>query len=135
MILSPKKTKFSKSQKGPLGGIETNSLLTFGFYGLQTVESGRITARQIEATRKSVNRRIKKVGKLWINIFPDLPVSSKPTEVRMGKGKGSVDYWCAKVRAGKILFEIGSEVSPALAREALEMGANKLPVKTKFIQK
>nr|YP_009004111.1 ribosomal protein L16 [Tsukubamonas globosa]BAO51953.1 ribosomal protein L16 [Tsukubamonas globosa] len=134
MLLSPKKRVFQKSHKGPIGGISCTSHINFGKYALVAETSGRITARQIEAARKTINRRIKKIGKLWIRIFPDLPVSSKPNEVRMGKGKGSVDYWVCKVKAGRVLFEL-SDVAFDIARASLLMGSNKLPITTKFITK
>lgn len=132
MLLSPKKRIYQKSHKGSIGGINCTTQLNFGKYALVAEQSGRITSRQIEAARKTINRRIKKIGKLWIRIFPDLPVSSKPNEVRMGKGKGSVDYWVCKVKAGRVLFEL-SDVAIDIARTSLLMGSNKLPVTTKFI--
>ncbi len=132
-MFQPKRTKFFKQRKGSLGGIENRSTnVAFGIFGLVSEESGRITSRQIEASRKTIKRRLKRLGSLWIRIFPDIPVTSKPTEVRMGKGKGSIDYWCCKVETGKILFEL-SGVSLELAREAFKLASDKLPVRTKFV--
>lgn len=132
-MLQPKRTKFRKAHKGRLKGVATSgTTLTFGAYGLKAVQPGRITARQIEATRRAVTRHIKRAGRVWIRIFPDVPVSKKPTEVRMGKGKGSPEYWMVRVQPGKIMFELDG-VPLELAREAFDRGAAKLPIKTKFI--
>lgn len=133
-MLSPKKTKYKKYQKGTIKGIETRvTKLAFGTYGLQSTDCGRITARQIESARKAIIRQVKKTGKLWIRIFPDIPVTAKPAEVRMGKGKGYVEYWAARVKPGRILFEIEG-VPTEIAEQALKYGASKLPVRTKFIK-
>lgn len=136
MILFPKKTKYKKAQKGRITGFASNgSTIAFGSYGLKAIEPCRLTARQIEAARKAIIRKIKKIGKLWIRVFPDIPVTSKPAEVRMGKGKGAVSYWMVRIKPGKILFEISKEVSQTLAKEALTYGASKLPTKTIFMTK
>ncbi|WP_169546173.1 50S ribosomal protein L16 [Sneathiella aquimaris] len=132
-MLQPKRTKFRKAHKGRLKGVATSgTTLNFGAYGLKALEPGRITARQIEATRRAVTRHIKRSGRVWIRIFPDVPVSKKPTEVRMGKGKGSPEYWMVRIQPGKVMFELDG-VPLELAREAFERGAAKLPIKTKFI--
>lgn len=132
-MLQPKRTKFRKMFKGRIHGqAKGGSTLTFGTYGLKTIEPERITARQIEAARRAMTRHMKRQGRVWIRIFPDLPVTSKPTEVRMGKGKGSVDFWAAKVKPGRILFEIDG-VDEVTAREALRLAAMKLPVKTRTV--
>lgn len=132
-MLQPKRTKFRKYHKGRIKGLaKGGSALNFGSFGLKALEPERITSRQIEATRRAITRRMRRAGRVWIRIFPDVAVSKKPTEVRMGKGKGSVDHWAAKVRPGRILFEIDG-VSEAVAREALELGAAKLPVKCKIV--
>lgn len=132
-MLQPKRTKFRKAHKGRLKGVATSGTsLNFGAYGLKAVEPGRVTARQIEATRRAITRHIKRAGRVWIRIFPDVPVSKKPTEVRMGKGKGSPEYWMVRIQPGKVMFELDG-VPMELAKEAFERGAAKLPVKTKFI--
>ena len=114
-------------------GVATSGTsLNFGAYGLKAIEPGRITARQIEATRRAITRHIKRAGRVWIRIFPDIPVSKKPAEVRMGKGKGSPEYWMVRIQPGKVMFELDG-VPAELAREAFERGAAKLPIKTKFI--
>lgn len=134
-MLSPKKTKYRKAQKGRIGGIQSKGgILHFGTYGLVALEPSRITASQIEACRIAISRKMRRVGKLWISIFPDIPVTAKPAEVRMGKGKGNVEYWMCRVQAGKVLFEIDG-VPPELAKTALEAGAAKLPVQTKYLTK
>lgn len=134
-MLSPKRTKYRKYQKGRIRGEEHRATkITFGEYAIVALEPVRMTARQIEAARKAINRRVKKIGKLWIKVFPDIPVTSKPTEVRMGKGKGAVDHWVCRVKPGKVLFELGG-VSLDLAKEALRAGSAKLPIKTGFIKK
>lgn len=134
-MLQPKRTKFRKQFKGRIkGNAKGGSSLTFGAYGLKALEPERVTSRQIEATRRAITRHMKRVGKVWIRIFPDVPVSSKPTEVRMGKGKGSPDYWACKVKPGRIMFEIDG-VSEEIAREALALGAAKLPIKTKIVKR
>lgn len=133
--MHPKRRKFLKSRKGSLGFIENRATgLSFGDFGLYSLDSGRITSKQIESARKTIKRKLKRAGTLWIRIFPDIPVTSKPAEVRMGKGKGSIDYWCAKIGAGKVLFEL-SGVSSSMAKEAFLVAADKLPVKTEFLQK
>lgn len=132
-MLSPKKTKYRKAHKGRIhGNAKGGSALNFGQYGLKALEPERITARQIEAARRSISRYVKRVGRLWIRVFPDVPVSKKPAEVRMGSGKGSVEYWAARVKPGRILFEIDG-VSEEIAREAFDRAAAKLPIKTKFV--
>lgn len=134
-MLSPKRTKFRKAFKGRIhGDAGSGASLSFGSYGLKALEPERITARQIEAARRTISRRVKRVGKLWIRIFPDTPVTSKPAEVRMGKGKGSVEFWVAKVKPGRILFEIDG-VPQEMAREAFALAAAKLPIKTKFVSR
>ncbi|PID57975.1 MAG: 50S ribosomal protein L16 [Gammaproteobacteria bacterium] len=132
-MLQPKKTKFRKQHKGRNRGLATNgNEVSFGEYGLKCTTRGRVTARQIEAGRRAINRHIKRGGKVWIRIFPDVPVTSKPLEVRQGKGKGNVEYWAAKVQPGTVLFEMEG-VSEQLAREAFTLAAAKLPVKTVFV--
>ncbi len=134
-MLSPKRTKYRKAFKGKIHGqAKGGYTLTFGSYGLKALEPERVTARQIEATRRAVTRFMKRQGKVWIRVFPDLPVTSKPIEVRMGKGKGSVDYWAARVKPGRILFEIDG-VSEEVAMEALRLGAAKLPIKCKIVKR
>ena len=134
-MLQPKRTKFRKQHKGRIHGTaKGGTRLTFGAYGIKAQEPERITARQIEAARRAITRHMKRAGRVWIRIFPDVPVSSKPTEVRMGKGKGSPDYWAARVKPGRIMFEIDG-VSEEVAREALRLGGRKLPIKTRFVQR
>ncbi|AFR26497.1 50S ribosomal protein L16 [Bartonella quintana] len=134
-MLQPKRTRFRKQFKGRIHGVSKGGTdLNFGAYGLKAVEPERITARQIEAARRAITRYMKRSGRVWIRIFPDLPVTSKPTEVRMGKGKGGVEYWAARVAPGRIIFEIDG-VLEDVAREALRLGAAKLPIKTRFIQR
>ena len=132
-MLQPKRTKFRKAHKGRIHGLaKGGTALNFGEFGLKAMEPERITSRQIEATRRAITRHMKRAGRVWIRIFPDLPVSKKPTEVRMGKGKGSPEYWVAKVKPGRIMFEI-TGVPETVAREALALGAAKLPIKTKIV--
>jgi large subunit ribosomal protein L16 len=132
-MLQPKRTKFRKAMKGRIKGTaKGGTTLNFGSHGLKAVEPERITARQIEAARRAITRHMKRAGRVWIRVFPDLPVSSKPAEVRMGKGKGSPDYWAARVHPGRIMFELDG-VSDELAREALKLGAAKLPIKTRIV--
>ena len=132
-MLQPKKTKFRKAFKGRIhGDAKGGTTLNFGSYGLKTIEPERITARQIEAARRAITRHIKRQGRLWIRVFPDVPVSKKPAEVRQGKGKGSIEYWAARVKPGRILFELDG-VSGTVAAGALERAAMKLPVKTKVV--
>jgi len=134
-MLQPKRTKYRKAFKGRItGNSKGGYTLAFGSFGLKALEPERVTARQIEATRRAVTREMKRQGKVWIRIFPDTPVSAKPIEVRMGKGKGSVDRWVARVAPGRILFEIDG-VPDAVALEALRLGAAKLPIKTKIIKR
>ncbi len=132
-MLSPKKVKFRKQQKGRTRGLATRgSKLSFGEYGLQAVECGRITSKQIEAARIAMTRHVKRGGKMWIRIFPDKPFTKKPAEVRMGKGKGSPEGWEAVILPGRILYEMEG-VSRSLAREALRLASQKLPIKTRFV--
>jgi large subunit ribosomal protein L16 len=132
-MLSPKRTKFRKQFKGRIHGeAKGGSDLNFGSFGLKAIEPDRINARQIEAARRAMTRHMKRQGRVWIRIFPDLPVTAKPIEVRMGKGKGSVDRWTAKVKPGRIMFEIDG-VTEVVAREALRLAAMKLPVKTRTV--
>lgn len=134
-MLQPKRTKFRKAFKGRIhGNAKGGTELNFGAFGLKAMEPERITARQIEAARRAITRHIRRQGRLWIRIFPDLPVSSKPAEVRMGSGKGSPEFWVARVKPGRILFEIDG-VSVVTAREALTLAAAKLPIKTRFIER
>ncbi len=134
-MLQPKRTKFRKQFKGRIRGTaKGGSSLNFGNYGLKAIDPERVTARQIEAARRAITRQMKRQGRVWIRIFPDLPVTSKPTEVRMGKGKGSVEYWAARVHPGRIMFEIDG-VTDDVAREALRLGAAKLPVRTRIVQR
>ena len=134
-MLQPKRTKFRKAHKGRIhGDAKGGTALNFGAYGLKALEPERITARQIEAARRAITRQMKRAGRVWIRIFPDVPVTSKPTEVRMGKGKGGVDYWAARVAPGRVMFELDG-VPEDVAREALRLGAAKLPIKTRFIQR
>jgi large subunit ribosomal protein L16 len=132
-MLQPKRTKYRKMHKGRIkGAAKGGSSLNFGSYGLKAQAPSRVTARQIEAARRAMTRHMKRTGRVWIRIFPDVPVTKKPTEVRMGKGKGAVEFWCAKVKPGRIMFEIDG-VPDAIAREALRLGAAKLPVSTKIV--
>lgn len=132
-MLQPKRTKFRKMHKGRIKGTAKGGFaLNFGSYGLKAQEPARVTARQIEAARRAMTRQMKRAGRVWIRIFPDVPVSKKPTEVRMGKGKGTPEFWAAKVKPGRIMFEIDG-VTDGVAREALRLAAAKLPMKTKVI--
>ena len=132
-MLSPKKTKYRKQFKGRIHGLtKGGSALNFGSFGLKALEPERITARQIEAARRAITRHIKRQGRLWIRIFPDIPVSSKPAEVRMGSGKGAPEFWVARVKPGRILFELDGVPGP-LARVAFERAMEKLPIKTKVV--
>ena len=134
-MLSPKRTKFRKAHKGRVhGNAKGGTSLNFGTYGLKAMQPGRITARQIEASRRALTRHIKRVGKVWIRIFPDVPVSSKPAEVRMGKGKGSPEYWMCRVKPGRVMFELDG-VESGIAREALTLAAAKMPIRCKVIQR
>ena len=132
-MLQPKRTKFRKAHKGRIHGVAKGGVeLAFGQFGLKAQEPERVTARQIEAARRAITREMKRQGRVWIRVFPDLPVSKKPTEVRMGKGKGSVEFWAARVKPGRILFEVDG-VPEETAREALRLGAMKLPITTRVI--
>lgn len=132
-MLLPKRTKFRKVQKGRNRGLaQTGSKVSFGEYGLKATERGRLTSRQIESARRAMTRHIKRGGKIWIRVFPDKPITSKPLEVRMGKGKGSVEYWVAQIQPGRVLYEVQG-VSEELAREAFSLAAAKLPFKTQFV--
>ncbi|XWN33960.1 MAG: 50S ribosomal protein L16 [Devosia sp.] len=134
-MLQPKRTKFRKQHKGRIHGVAKGGTdLNFGAYGLKALEPERVTARQIEAARRAMTRYMKRQGRVWIRIFPDVPVSKKPTEVRMGKGKGSVEYWAARVHPGRIMFEVDG-VSEEIAREAFRLAGAKLPIKTRFVQR
>src|SRR5438876_6133686 len=134
-MLQPKRTKYRKAFKGRIHGTATSAAeLTYGSFGLRALEPNRVTAREIEAARRAITREMKRAGRVWIRVFPDLTVTSKPTEVRMGKGKGAVDYWAARVKPGRIMFEIDG-VNEETAREALRLGAAKLSVKTRFVQR
>ena len=132
-MLQPKRTKFRKMFKGKNRGLaQAGNKVSFGEYGLKATERGRVSARQIEAARRAMTRKVKRTGKIWIRVFPDTPISSKPLEVRMGKGKGNVDYWCAKVQPGTMLYEMEG-VPEEVAREAFRLAANKLAIKTTFV--
>jgi len=132
-MLQPKRTKYRKAHKGRIKGAATSAAtLNFGTYGLKAQEPARVTARQIEAARRAMTRQMKRAGRVWIRLFPDVPVSKKPTEVRMGKGKGTPEFWVARVKPGRILFEIDG-VTEQVARESLRLGAAKLPIKTRFV--
>jgi large subunit ribosomal protein L16 len=132
-MLQPKRTKFRKQHKGRIHGASKGATqLNFGAYGLKAVEPGRVSARQIEAARRAITRHMKRVGKLWIRVFPDVPISSKPAEVRMGSGKGAPEWWAARVKPGRIMFELDG-VSRQVAEEAFELAAAKLSITTKFV--
>ncbi|HMM15326.1 MAG TPA: 50S ribosomal protein L16 [Parvibaculum sp.] len=132
-MLQPKRTKFRKAHKGRIhGNAKGGTNLDFGAFGLKAQEPARVTARQIEAARRAITRHMKRAGRVWIRIFPDVPVSKKPTEVRMGKGKGSPEFWAARVKPGRIMFELDG-VPLDVAEEALRLGAAKLPIKTRFV--
>src|ERR1700732_5187806 len=134
-MLAPKRSKHRQAHKGPVHGLaKGGTTLNFGAFGMKAVDPGRITARQIEAARRTITRHIKRVGRVWIRIFPDVPVSSKPAEVRMGSGKGAPDHWVARVKPGRIMFELDG-VSEEIARSALTVGAAKLTIKARFIQR
>jgi large subunit ribosomal protein L16 len=134
-MLQPKRTKFRKQFKGRNRGLaSTGSKVSFGEFGLKAVERGRITARQIEAARRAMTRHVKRGGKIWIRVFPDVPVSKKPLEVRMGKGKGNVEYWVCKIQPGRVLYEMEG-VNEDIAREAFRLAAAKLPFKTTFVSR
>ncbi len=134
-MLSPKRTKYRKAFKGRIHGVaKGGTALNFGAYGLKAVEPGRITARQIEAARRAISRHIRRVGRVWIRVFPDVPVSTKPAEVRMGSGKGSPEYWVCRVKPGRIMFELDG-VPADTAKVAFELAAAKLPIGTRFVQR
>ncbi len=134
-MLLPKKTKYRKAFKGRIhGDAKGGFLLNFGSFGLKALDPNRVTSRQIEAARRTITRHIKRVGKLWIRIFPDVPVSKKPADVRMGSGKGSVEFWACRVKPGRIMFELDG-VPEEVARDAFEKASAKLPLKTKFIKR
>src|SRR5208282_3007698 len=129
-MLQPKRTKYRKAHKGRVKGLASaGTSLNFGAYGLKAVEPGRVTARQIEAARRAITRHIKRVGRVWIRIFPDVPVSKKPAEVRMGSGKGTPEFWCVRVHPGRIMFEMDG-VPRAIANEAMTLASAKLPIRT-----
>lgn len=132
-MLFPKKTKYNKAHKGRARGTSKN-VLSFGEFGLRVKLPGRIKANQIESARKAIRKSIKRTGKLWIRVFPDIPVTKKPAEVRMGKGKGSVDHWVARVKKNQMLFEL-TGVNPKQAKKAFKLAADKLPLKTEFLEK
>ena len=134
-MLSPKKTKFRKAHKGRIhGNAKGGTVLNFGSYGMKALQPNRITARQIEAARRAITRQIKRQGRVWIRVFPDVPVSKKPTEVRMGKGKGPPEFWACRIKPGRVMFELDG-VSESLAKEAFELASAKLPLKTRFISR
>jgi|TARA_B100000745_G_scaffold296722_1_gene242573 large subunit ribosomal protein L16 len=134
-MLSPKKTKFRKAHKGRIhGNAKGGTVLNFGSYGMKALQPNRITARQIEAARRAITRHIKRQGRVWIRVFPDVPVSKKPVEVRMGKGKGTPEFWACRIKPGRVMFELDG-VSESLAKEAFELASAKLPLKTRFISR
>jgi large subunit ribosomal protein L16 len=134
-MMSPKRTKFRKAHKGRIHGLaKGGTTLNFGSHGLKAVEPERLTARQIEAARRAITRHMKRAGRVWIRIFPDVPVSSKPAEVRMGSGKGSPEFWVARVKPGRVMFELDG-VTDQVAKEALLLGAAKLPIKTRIVKR
>jgi large subunit ribosomal protein L16 len=134
-MLQPSRTKFRKQHKGRIKGVATSgATLSFGQFGLKAMEPDRVTARQIEAARRAMTRHMKRAGRVWIRIFPDVPVSKKPLEVRMGSGKGAPEYWVVRIKPGRILFEIDG-VATTVAKEALGLAAAKLPIKTRFVER
>ena len=134
-MLQPKRTKYRKQFKGRVhGNAKGGSTLNFGNFGMKAVTPGRITARQIEAARRAITRHMKRAGKVWIRVFPDVPVTGKPAEVRMGKGKGSPEYWMCRIKPGRVMFELDG-VDEDVAREAFALASAKLPVQTRFIQR
>ena len=134
-MLQPMRTKFRKAHKGRIKGVATSATdLSFGQFGLKAMEPERVTARQIEAARRALTRHMKRSGQVWIRVFPDVPVSKKPLEVRMGSGKGAPELWVARVKPGRVIFEVDG-VSVQIAREALTLAAAKLPIKTRFVQR
>jgi len=134
-MFSPQRTKFRKQFKGRIhGNSKSNFTLTYGSFGLKAMQPERVTSRQIESARKAITRHLKRAGKMWIRIFPDVPVSKKPAEVRMGKGKGNNEYWACRVKPGRIMFEIDG-VNIEEARKAMSLAAAKLPIKCKFVER
>jgi large subunit ribosomal protein L16 len=134
-MLQPSRTKFRKQHKGRIKGVATSgATLSFGQFGLKAMEPDRLTARQIEAARRALTRHMKRAGRVWIRVFPDVPVSKKPLEVRMGSGKGAPEYWVVRIKPGRILFEIDG-VATTIAKEALTLAAAKLPIKTRFVER
>ena len=134
-MLQPARTKYRKAHKGRIHGVAgRGEILNFGAYGLKAIQAERVISKQIEAARVALTRHMKRSGKVWLRIFPNIPVSKKPTEVRMGKGKGSPEFWVCRVKPGRILFEVDG-VSETVAREALRKASNKLPIKTKFVKR
>ena len=134
-MLQPKRTKYRKTFQGRISGAAKGGLnLDFGSFGLKAMEPDRLTARQIEAARRAITRHMKRAGRVWIRVFPDVPVSKKPAEVRMGSGKGAPEFWAARVKPGRVLFELEG-VTPQVAREALALAAAKLPIKTRFVSR
>jgi len=134
-MLAPKRTKYRKQHKGRIHGYAMRgSSISFGAYGLKAQEAGRLTARQIEAARRAITRHMKRAGKIWIRVFPDVPVSAKPAEVRMGKGKGTPEFWMCRVKSGRIMFEADG-IPAAVAKEAFELASAKLPIKTRFVSR
>ena len=134
-MMQPKKTKFRKAHKGRIHGVASSgATLSFGQFGLKALEPERVTARQIEAARRALTRHMKRAGRVWIRVFPDVPVSKKPIEVRMGKGKGTPELWVVRIKPGKILFEVDG-IPQGVAKEALTLAAAKLPIKTRFIER
>ena len=134
-MLQPSRTKFRKQHKGRIKGVATSgATLSFGQFGLKAMEPDRVTARQIEAARRAMTRHMKRAGRVWIRVFPDVPVSKKPLEVRMGSGKGAPEYWVVRIKPGRILFEIDG-VTTTIAKEALGLAAAKLPIKTRFVER
>ncbi len=134
-MLQPKRTKYRKQMKGRVHGLaKGGTVLNFGAYGMKAMTPGRITARQIEAARRAITRHMKRAGKVWIRVYPDVPVTGKPAEVRMGKGKGSPEYWMCRVKPGRIMFELDG-VDADVAKQAFELASAKLPIRTRFIQR
>lgn len=134
-MLAPKRTKYRKAFKGRIhGNAKSGTEVSFGSYGLKAIEPARITARQIEAARRAITRHIRRAGRVWIRVFPDVPVSTKPAEVRMGSGKGSPEYWVCRVKPGKVMFELDG-VLPEVAERAFELASAKLPIATKFVRR
>jgi large subunit ribosomal protein L16 len=134
-MLSPNRTKFRKQHKGRIHGLaKGGSDLNFGSFGLKALEPERVTARQIEAARRAITRQMKRQGRVWIRVFPDVPVTAKPAEVRQGKGKGAVEFWCCRIKPGRIMFEVDG-VAEDVARRAFELAAAKLPIKTRFVSR